>query len=350
MPLTPQITLTATLEDFTGQPAGSIANPAKLLIALCAFGPDIPQIPGTATIARIGPFEIASTGGEISTPLWGNDVVTPLNADGTPATYYAITVLDGDNNVVQCAAYQFVGTATIDLSNAQRLVQNTRKLVGAVPNGKIPGSQFSVPVPAYGGIGAAALWYNGGLQDLDDYELAGSSLSLDFETSDGDQLYIQYPTPANGMGGGVQQDPYVAIANGQTPGSTYTVPTLPPGAQFAGVFLNGGFQAPNFYSLTGQSLVLNFQTSKGDVVTLLYYIGPPLTSATSAGGSPTITGAFPGTVYTITTAAPANGTLTALFSAMRGFLRPGIDYHLSGTTITTTYNTDAGDSFYAFYL
>ena len=83
MPLTPQITLTATLEDITGVAAGTTANPAKLQIVLCNYGLTLPQIPGTSTIAKKTITEY-STGGEISVALWGNDVLTPVNSTGWP--------------------------------------------------------------------------------------------------------------------------------------------------------------------------------------------------------------------------------------------------------------------------
>jgi hypothetical protein len=355
--LTPQITLTATLEDLTGAAAGSTANPARLSIALCGFGATLPQIAGTATLAKIGPFDIPSTGATISTKLWGNDVIAPLNEDGTPATYYAITVYDGAGNVVQCAAYQFVGTLTIDLSAALPMLQNSRKLFGAVPNGAYPGSEYSVPVPIDSGTAAAALYYNGALQDFENFELVGLALRLNWITSPGDALFVQYATPVNGLGAGVQMVPYVAIANGVFPGVAYTIPTVPPGAQFVGLFLNGGFQqpydatsAPTGYKLTGQNLVMGFATQPEDEIQALYMIGPPLTTATSAGAAPTITGAFPGETYTITTATPANGTLVGLFSQFLSFLRPGIDYELAGNTITMRFLLEAGDSLYAIYL
>lgn len=115
--LTPQITLTATLDDITGQPAGSVESPARLVITLCGFGRTLPQIAGTSTLAKLASFEVASTGEEISVALWGNDVIQPI-IDGVPQTFYCITVIDGTGNIVQSAVYQFVGTETIDLSNA----------------------------------------------------------------------------------------------------------------------------------------------------------------------------------------------------------------------------------------
>lgn len=117
MPLTPQITLTATLDDITGQPAGTTASPARLVIDLCNYGLTLPQIAGTATLAKIHQ-EFLSTGSELSIALWGNDVITP----GPDVTYYMITVIDGDGNEVQSGCYQFDGeSVTIDLSNAPQI-------------------------------------------------------------------------------------------------------------------------------------------------------------------------------------------------------------------------------------
>jgi hypothetical protein len=110
--ITPQITLTATLQDIAGVAAGSTASPAVLRIALTGFGLTLPCIVGTSNLVRVGPEDFYDDGSGVSTPLWGNDVITP------GGTFYAITLLDGDGNILQCARYQFVGSGTIDLSAA----------------------------------------------------------------------------------------------------------------------------------------------------------------------------------------------------------------------------------------
>lgn len=109
--MVPAITLTAVLDDLAGNPVGSPANPSKLCIALCNFGPQLPRIAGTTLLAKVGPFFIESIDGTISTKLWGNDVIVPVG------TYYTVSVLDGQGNVVQCAAYQITGSGSFDLSN-----------------------------------------------------------------------------------------------------------------------------------------------------------------------------------------------------------------------------------------
>ncbi len=127
MPATPHITLTATLDDIEGNAAGTTANPAKLRIALCGYGPTLPVIVGTSNLAKVGPFEVYSLGAQISIPLWGNDQVDPIN------TYYEIAVLDGEDNMVQCGAYRFTGTGTIDLSNAQQIYPLPPPLAALIP-------------------------------------------------------------------------------------------------------------------------------------------------------------------------------------------------------------------------
>jgi hypothetical protein len=110
MPLTPALTLTATLQSIEGAAdAGS-----ALLITLCGFGQELPHIAGTSMLAKIKQFVLA-TSGTISIPIWGNDVISPAG------TYYSVAVLDDAKNVVQSGIYQFTGSGTIDLSNAPQL-------------------------------------------------------------------------------------------------------------------------------------------------------------------------------------------------------------------------------------
>lgn len=116
---TPQITLTATLLDYSGNQLGTVTNPAYLRIALCAFGPTLPCVPGTGNIGKVSswPGDIPYTGTQLTVLLWGNDVITP----GPDQTYYAIAVIDSQGNVVQTGCYQFDGAQTIDLSEAPQL-------------------------------------------------------------------------------------------------------------------------------------------------------------------------------------------------------------------------------------
>lgn len=183
MPATPNITLTATLEDLSGNPAGSVANPSRLLIALCNFGPALPQIIGTTMIARVGPYEVPSTGGLISVLLWGNDQISPAN------TYYSITVLDGFGNVVQTGAYIFTGgPLTIDLSNATQIVDPYGFILSSLTyqpcTGAVPGTAYVAPGQV------VMVFYNGiALRPTIDYTVAGgNNITLTFSTQTGDTV------------------------------------------------------------------------------------------------------------------------------------------------------------------
>lgn len=127
MPLTPQITLTASLQDICGNHAGTTASPAVLRIALAGFGLTLPCIPGTSNVAQSGPEDFYDSGSGITTTLWGNDVLDPSG------TYYAITVLDGAGNIVQTGAYSFTGTQTIDLSDADQIYPVPPSPPGLIP-------------------------------------------------------------------------------------------------------------------------------------------------------------------------------------------------------------------------
>lgn len=118
MPLTPQITLTFDLMDYSGQEIGTSIQPAYLRIILAGFGAVLPRISGTAMIGKVTswPGDIPYIGaGPQQVMLWGNDVITPLG------TYYCISVLDDKRNIIQSGVYQFMGTQTIALSAATQV-------------------------------------------------------------------------------------------------------------------------------------------------------------------------------------------------------------------------------------
>jgi hypothetical protein len=375
------ITLNAVLKSISGAAAG---NNAKMKITLCGYGSQQPRVAGSGVLVDVSTTTYF-TGGTLTTTVYGNDAITPAG------TFYCIQTIDEKNRCISANNYRFAGSATVDLSNAAPDVWGAASLLGVVPNGKMPGQFYSVPEPTVRGSVATALFYNGQLQDSDNFTLSGAALSLGWITSKGDRLYLLYPVRSGrGTIGYSQLQPFTAIANGQFPGRAYTVPTAPAGAQFVAAFINGGFMLPANYTLSGQNLQLNFTTQPTDEIQVLFMIGAPLTTigffgawsnavtysinqVVSEGGSsyvslqnnnlnqdPATTPAFwqligaggdvfPGTSYTMP-AAPANGVLVALFSAQRGFLRPGIDYALAGATITTNYLTDPGDSLYAIHL
>lgn len=112
MALTPQITLTITLDDLSGNAVGSTSNPAYIQIMLCGYGPYLPRVVGTAMLGSVNTaLTIPYQSLPLIIKLWGNDVIIPVG------TYYSIAILDSNKNVIQAAAYVFTGSGTFDLSN-----------------------------------------------------------------------------------------------------------------------------------------------------------------------------------------------------------------------------------------
>lgn len=104
--MTPQITLTATLQDILGQ----VDPNALIRITLAGYGSATPRVVGSAMVSR-ATQEVVLTNGSVSTRLWGNDVINPAG------TFYCIQVVDSENTVVQSGNYQIIGGGSQDLSN-----------------------------------------------------------------------------------------------------------------------------------------------------------------------------------------------------------------------------------------
>jgi hypothetical protein len=229
-PLTPQITLTATLQDQSGNPIPK----AMLIITLCGYGQTIPCIQGTSILAAVGPVENILKDGttDAGIPLWGNDVITPAG------TFYSVAVADNKRNIVQCGIYEFTGSGTIDLSNAPQII------------------------PGPGG---------------------GSTPPLDYTTQDlwaiSDTVTEATPsTPdaiADAMGWSVNRPVPVMPPRAQTllapPGYAYKLTRQPLPNMLLGLYYNGNLQLPSFhYSLVGRDIYLNFYTANGDNLYALY--------------------------------------------------------------------------------
>lgn len=105
--MTPQITLTATLQDILGQ----VDPNALIRITLAGYGSANPRVVGSAMVSRATQEVEVNDEGIISTQLWGNDVINPSG------TFYCIQVVDSENNVTQSGNYQITGYGTQDLSN-----------------------------------------------------------------------------------------------------------------------------------------------------------------------------------------------------------------------------------------
>lgn len=203
MPATPNITLTATLLDYSGNTLGSASQPAWLRIALCGFGPVLPCVPGTGNIAKATSWnlDIPYAGSLPTTKLWGNDQITPAG------TYYVIEVLDTQRNVLQAGVYQFTGgPLTIDLSNATQILPPiplfAAGLVCVALNGSYPGTVFTAPTAVWG-TGFLALMYRGAMQRLgiDWTQTTSQEATLNFTaTKDGSGNDTVYAIYVQGLG------------------------------------------------------------------------------------------------------------------------------------------------------
>lgn len=187
---TPAITLNFTLLDYQGDELGSPDQPAWLRIALCNFGSFLPRVEGAGVIGQVSSWfiDIPYIGeGEQHVMLWGNDVIVP----GPDITYYQISVLDANKNVVQTGLYQFDGEETVDLSTATPINPPDPPGIASLQylpcTGVVPGSFYTAPgkviAVAYNGV---FMPRNQALPTLS-YTLAGeTAISLNFLTETGD--------------------------------------------------------------------------------------------------------------------------------------------------------------------
>ncbi len=256
MPLTPQITLTAKLQDITGASAGSATSAAVLRIALAGFGLTLPCLVGTSNIVRVGPEDFYDTGSGVTVTLWGNDVINPLG------TYYAITLLDGDGNILQTGAYQFSGTENIDLSSAPQIVP-TNSIAFLPTTGDYPGTTYIAP-----GV-VVAVSYSGSLQRPGiDYTLSngGKQINLTFSTEQGDTIeaLCTIVIPSS-LAPGASLLQY-ALCTGAVPGTVYTAP-----GKVVAVAYSGSLLPTSAYSVAGNVITLNFETQEGDTIYALCF-------------------------------------------------------------------------------
>lgn len=265
---TPQITLTVTLVDMNGADVGNVANPAKVRITLCGFGLVIPEagtfltsgFVGTATIAETGPKDYLYEGSQITIMLWGNDVINPVG------TYYAITILDGDDNIVQSGAYQFTGTQTIDLSSAPQITP-TNSLRYFDCTGDVPGMVYKAP-----GVVVIANYNGVALRPGIDFSLSagGKQINLTFSTFAGEVVPISalctIVIPSS-LAPGASMLRYV-VCTGAIPGTVYTAP-----GRVVAVYYNGTAQPTTMYSVdsTETIITLTFPTVDGDTVYALCF-------------------------------------------------------------------------------
>ena len=181
--LTPQITIAGNTADLFGA-----EQSGTLVVQLCNFGSQIPRVSGTALIAQTSPLPIQITAGAYNFKLWGNDVITPSD------TFYTIRAVDANGNTVQINAYQFTGTETIDLSSANPYnpppyptYLPPMQYVPATPQpAQAANTTYTAPAPFimvfYGGVAQRPT--------LDFVKLNPTQFTLNFETYDGENVYV----------------------------------------------------------------------------------------------------------------------------------------------------------------
>ena len=108
----------ATITGRIGPPVdfpmpGGTAVDGTLDVALCGYGSQVPRVPGYALMGRLTEQNITvDADGNFTFTVSGNDEIIPQG------TYYTVTVRNGNGDIAQVNAYQFIGDATYDLSIA----------------------------------------------------------------------------------------------------------------------------------------------------------------------------------------------------------------------------------------
>jgi hypothetical protein len=265
---TPLITLTATLNDVTGIAVGNVANPSKIRVDLCNFGPSLPTIAGFSVIVQIQQVFLATvTPGQFNFKLWANDQITPK------ATLYCFTPIDQWNRPLQSALYSINANGeptNIDLSDLAPILAPPGQLIYEIPTGLIPGSAFYLEYPPYNNQ-LIALYYNGifqrpGAPPLD-YTVAGNTITLNFQATQENSVQAVYVTSGlESIGLPISEQ-----AQGAFPGSVYTISRAPLNSQLIGLWYNGIFQRPGLdYSITGTTITLTFSTYQGGNIYVAY--------------------------------------------------------------------------------
>jgi hypothetical protein len=138
---------------------------------------------------------------------------------------------------------------------------------------------------------------------------------------------------------------------GTYPGESFTTTYNALNGALLGLYYRGVLLRPGVdYTLNGTAIALTFAAKKdfeGEPTLWAVYV----TSGTASLPFPMVsipTGAMPGSVYTLPIGALSNQLLGLFYDGV--FQRPGVDYTLSGTTLTLNFNTRAGASLYAVYL
>lgn len=269
MAATPGITLTASLQDVSGN---AVAN-GILRITLCGYGQVLPHVSGTSMIAAVDAIERLATGSTTNIKLWGNDQISP------PGTFYAISLEDAHRNIVQSGNYVFTGVETIDLSTAQQIDVPVFPMLSNLQVGVtvFVGNTILLELPQTPTMPLIYLSYNGNFQRPGiDYTLSGNTITLQFVAQAGDNLIYAYigTQPAAGL---VVPNPQLTNLQTETllgVGNTFHLSKSSAFAFLLGLFYNGSLLVPGgvHYTFTLPNLVtLNFAVQNGDNLYALYY-------------------------------------------------------------------------------
>lgn len=126
MALTPQVTVTANLQQITGND-----DVASVKFELEGFGNTIPRVPGTTIIVQTATTAVADGSGNISVTLWGLDVITPGGC------FYTVTFYNDQGGFVASVAYDaFIGSGSFDLS--QVTPKGETVVAPQAPNAAVP--------------------------------------------------------------------------------------------------------------------------------------------------------------------------------------------------------------------
>lgn len=163
MAISPNVSLTGTLDyfwtDSTGVPSGD--PQASIEFGLHGYGSQIPRVAGQALFQDASiDIKVQPEGdqaGEFELMFYSNDIIQP------PGTYYTLTTLNGNGDILQINAYRFIGSGQYDASLLEpydpnqpppplpELVSHELLVIGANWNMVFPGDTFTTFQTTIGG-------------------------------------------------------------------------------------------------------------------------------------------------------------------------------------------------------
>jgi hypothetical protein len=155
MAIAPNVSLTGTLDyfwtDSSGTPSGD--PQASIKFGLHGYGSQIPRVSGQALFQDASiDIKVQPEGdqaGEFELMFYSNDIISPAG------TYYTLTTLNGNGDILQINAYRFVGSGQYDASLLEPydpnqpppalppLILNLLLVVPYSPNPDFPGDTYT---------------------------------------------------------------------------------------------------------------------------------------------------------------------------------------------------------------